>query len=262
LVIKFYVTAKELSGAPFNELWIKFWDPAQGEWRNPSHQRAVLETNSGHIGYVEVTINKSTTPSLNDLSGTEFALGNPIRHPDLVQRHIIAAPQPFCPGWNLHYRLELTNTTNIELSNFTIEAALPGGDIWTAVDGGSTVAGVYNPSTKTMSWSLGDLPSKVRITAYVIPQSYSSVTQGTTLHTTFTFTSTKLSEAGIESGGLVANANACGSTPEPTIVPTTTATPTMTPIVTPTATPIVTPTATPGPPTPFGACYLPLVIWK
>jgi hypothetical protein len=251
LVIKFYVTAAELGEASMDEISVKFWDPVLGEWRDCSDQRTVIEASNGHVGFVEVTITDDTYPALSDLLGSEFALGGPIQ----VQRHIVAAPDPFCPGWRLHYRLELTNTTGTTLPDFTVEAALPEG-IWAATDAGSTAVGVYDAQAETMSWSVGDLPVDGRVTAYVIANSYSSVASGKTLTTTFTFSSTILPEPGSEAIGLTADASICDPGPGPG--PGATATPTPTPTATPTTTPSPTPTVTP---TPTSACYLPLVTW-
>jgi hypothetical protein len=108
-----------------------------------------------------------------------------------------------------------------------------------------------------MRWDMGALAPDGQITAYVIASSYSTVSSGTTLTTTFAFSSTLLSEVGVEASGLTADVGICGPGPGPG--PGATATPTLTATATPTPTATATPTTTPTPP---AVCYLPLVAWN
>ncbi|MBC7234526.1 MAG: hypothetical protein H5T69_01700 [Chloroflexi bacterium] len=158
---------------------------------------------------------------------------------DLTWR-LNTGPNPFCPGWRLHYQLTVTNTTGIALDDLFISADLPG-QTYNPVDGGSTKPGILNPLEYTMNWSFTQIAPNDVMVAYVIMNSYSSVAPGTELSTTFTITSTELAGELEIAGGLVADRRVCDKTPTPTA----TTKPSETPTATPTSSTTPSPTATP-----------------
>ena len=144
---------------------------------------------------------------------------------------IAGGPDPFCPGWRLHYDLRITNTVGITLTQFEVRAPLPP-QTYNPSDGGSTVPGVFDPVAKEMVWDLGSVGAGDRARAYLIVNSYTTVSVGTTLVAEFAVVAPELPEAVIASAGLVADPRSCEATrtatpsathkPEPTATPTAT----------------------------------------
>ena len=163
-------------------------------------------------------------------------------------------PARFCPGWSLYYTLRITNTWGTPLTNLIITDTLPGGTCC-AIDGGSTIAGVYNSGTNAVVWQTGQLTSGHTFVASVVLHSYSTLQTGHTVTNTFEYTIDDPAGAGTISVALVADEGVCG--PEATATPTETQTPTETPTPTATHTATATPTATSTPtPTPAPGAYL------
>jgi cell division septation protein DedD len=179
----------------------------------------------------------------------------PAPSPQDLTMDLKVGPNPFCPGYRLHYDLTVTNTTDVLLEDVVITANLPV-EVYNPVDGGSTVPGIHVPSEVAMVWEQGAVEPGAVVRSYVIVNSYSSVGAGTVLSTTFVITSPSLSAEGEIADGAVADPEMC---PPPTATPTMTPspTPTSTNTPTPTATATFTPTATP---TPKPELFLPIVI--
>jgi hypothetical protein len=182
--------------------------------------------------------------------------------PEDLTMNLKVGPNPFCPGYRLHYDLTVTNTTDVLLRDVVITASLPV-EIYNPVDGGSTVPGSHVPSELAMVWKHGSVAPGAVIRSYVIVNSYSSVGAGRILTTTFTITSPNLVAEGVIAEGAVADPKVCPPptatptmTPSPT--PTSTNTPTPTATATETAMPTATATATP-PATPKPELFLPMV---
>ena len=76
ITLKLYYPATHGSLTPF------WFNTSSGEWEECSIWTdipgAITIDGVNYAGYVAVTINNSTTPSLNDLTGTYFALGGPL----------------------------------------------------------------------------------------------------------------------------------------------------------------------------------------
>jgi cell division septation protein DedD len=184
----------------------------------------------------------------------------PWASPEDLTMDLKVGPNPFCPGYRLHYDLTVTNTTDVLLEDLVITASLPI-ETYNPVDGGSTVPGTHVPSELAMVWNHGSVAPGAVVRSYVIVNSYSRVAAGRILTTTFTITSPNLFAEGEIAEGAVANPKICPPptatptmTPSPTPTSTNTPTPTATATETPTATPTFTPPATPKP-----EMFLPMV---
>ncbi len=165
--------------------------------------------------------------------------------PTDLTMNLKVGPNPFCPGYRLHYDLTVTNTTGVTLDDLVVTASLPA-EVYHPVDGGSTVTGIHDPSEMAMVWEHGSVSPGAVIRSYVIVNSYSSVGAGRVISTTFVITSPNLSAEGEITGSAVADPGSC---PPPTATPTMTPSPTPEPTPT-TAPPDPTPTTVPPDPTP------------
>ena len=188
----------------------------------------------------------------------EVTIPPTIPPPQDLTMDLKVGPNPFCPGYRLHYDLTVTNTTGVRLDDLVITASLPV-ETYNPVDGGSTVPGVHDPSELAMVWEHGSVAPGAVVRSYVIVNSYSSVAAGRVLTTTFVITSPNLSAEEEIAGGTVADPGMC---PPPTATPTMTPSPTPTSTNTPTATATATATVTFTPtatPTPKPELFLPMV---
>jgi cell division septation protein DedD len=195
------------------------------------------------------------------LAEATIPANGPGASPENLTMDLKVGPNPFCPGYRLHYNLTVTNTTEVLLEDVVITASLPV-EAYNPVDGGSTVPGIHVPSELAMVWQHGSVAPGAVIRSYVIVNSYSSVGAGRILTTTFTITSPNLVAEGVIAEGAVADPKVCPPptatptmTPSPTPTSTNTPTPTATATATETATATLTPPATPKP-----EMFLPMVV--
>ena len=72
MTVRLYFTLAEIAGWNPNSLTTLYWDG--DSWEECSDQVLHLGAVNGYAGYIEVTITNSTSPSLSDLTGSEFAL--------------------------------------------------------------------------------------------------------------------------------------------------------------------------------------------
>jgi len=207
-----------------------------------------------YVGYIEVLLTATTTPSMADLPGTEFALeGERVFPPESRSMSLAAGPEPFCPGWTLFYTFRLTNTQAVTLTNLTATNDLPVNTCCAANEPGSQAMGSYNEATNRMTWSLGPLPPGQTLELRWSLHSFTSLVSGSTLTNTLVCSATELTEPGTLAVGLTADDSICAVTPTPTSTPTPiTPTPTVTIYPSPSPTPTLTPTSR-------GPLYLPLV---
>ena len=72
MTVQFYFASAEIAGWNPNSLTTLYW--YGDSWEECSDQVLHLGAVNGYPGYIEVTIINSTSPSLSDLTGSEFAL--------------------------------------------------------------------------------------------------------------------------------------------------------------------------------------------
>jgi uncharacterized repeat protein (TIGR01451 family) len=167
----------------------------------------------------------------------------------------------FCPGWNVDYVLELTNTLTITLTDLIITDTLPANTCCATAGDESTIPGLFDAQANAVVWRVARVEPGASVRVHLAGlHPYSSLNSGDVLTNTFTYTAKPLVHVGAASVGLVADRTLCGLTLTPT--PTRTRTPTPTPSRTATIYPEPTATRTPTPsPTPSSApgMWFPLI---
>ena len=93
---------------------------------------------------------------------------------------------------------------------------------------GTSVPGVHDAERNVMVWNMGDVAPGGVVRAGVLLHSFTTITSGRTLASTFTYTSDRLTVPGTEGLGLLASAARCDAPVAPTETPMPTATPTPT----------------------------------
>jgi len=170
-----------------------------------------------YAAYIEVLIDGTTTPSLSDLTGTEFALQGATQvPPSELDMSLTVAPDPFCPGWTLGYTMRLTNTSAITLSNLVVNDTLPMGTCCLSNNPGSDTLAIYGAGANTATWAVGDLGAGDTLTLRYAIHTFTSLLDDSLVTNTMTFSSTELTESGLVSAGALADTSFCGATPSPT----------------------------------------------
>ena len=188
---------------------------------------------------------------------------------------LVGCPQTFCPGWNLYYTFELTNTWQISLTNLVISDTLPADTCCPANGAGTALPLTYNEGANIVTWGMSVVGPGETVHLELVLHSFSTLRTGEIVTNTFCYIADQLlvQNAGeivpntflyIPNQPLVPNERSVGLVVDEALCPpeeTATPTPTMTP--TPTATATATPTITPTPsmtPRPPGFFCLPLII--
>lgn len=176
----------------------------------------------------------STTTSEPTVTSTATSKPTPtstaIPHPG-VQVVLKAVPTQFCPGWNLYYRLYITNTSQIApLTSLVITDALPVGTWY--LEGGisGTIPGEYDSASEIVTWQAAVVAPGEMVEAHLDLHSYSSLQDGTVITNTFVYSAPQLSELGSISSACIVDSSICAETSTPTPTATLTPTPWPTPM--------------------------------
>jgi len=167
---------------------------------------------------------------------------------------LVGWPEVFCPGWNLYYTFELTNTWPISLTNLVISDTLPLDTCCPADGAGTALPLTYNEGSNTVTWGMSVVGPGETVHLELVLHSYSTLNTGEIVTNTFCYIADQLLAPDERSVGLVVDESLCvpaTATPTPTATATSTATATATPTITP------TPSATPRPP---GFFCLPIIL--
>ena len=168
---------------------------------------------------------------------------------------LVGWPQTFCPGWNLYYTFELTNTWPVSLTNLVISDTLPADTCCPADGAGTDLPLTHNKGTNTVNWGMSVVGPGETVHLELVLHSFSTLSTSEIVTNTFRYIADQLLVPGKKSIGLLVDEALCPPEETATSTPTATATSTATATATPSITP--TPSATPRPP---GFFCLPLII--
>ena len=161
--------------------------------------------------------------------------------PEYVTAELNYGPQSACPGWTLYYSFALTNThESVPMVSIVVTSALPIGTWLDMEEIGGTLTGTYDHIGRLVTWSTDTILPGRGVTADLNLRTYSTVSQGTQISTTFAYSGTNI-DPGEATGTTLIDRGLCQ--PVATLTPTCTSSPTATRTMT--ATPQPTPTETP-----------------
>ena len=167
------------------------------------------------------------SPHSRDLAHEQISAVFQGDDPDGAESWLEAGPSSPCPGWNLYYTLELTNTHSITpLTGLVVTDALPVGT-WFAGEASGSLPVEYDAAHRVLTWRSEVITPGTGIVLYVTLRTYSSLKPGTHITNTFVYSASELARSGTVSG-LSTVAHCSTATPQPTNTLTPTPTPTIT----------------------------------
>ncbi|MCD6521144.1 MAG: hypothetical protein J7M05_14605 [Anaerolineae bacterium] len=154
-----------------------------------------------------------------------------------VEASLEAGPARLCPGWKLYYTLQVTNTTSFDLNHLVITSQIPVGTWYAPGNAGGTISVTFDAETNTLFWQNREFPVGAMIEANLVLHTYSNLSNGTVITTTFHCQTDELPTPLVLQATHRVDSGICN--------PTNTPTPSATPTALPTATPTITPSPTP-----------------
>jgi uncharacterized repeat protein (TIGR01451 family) len=137
-----------------------------------------------------------------------------------VTATLSGGPATFCPGWNIWYTLRLRNTGTFPVTNLVITDPLPEGAYNATLGPGNQLPGVYDPSTRTMTWRAELLDPGQEVVVALVARTYTSLAQGQQVRNTFTYMGFNLPQPGTSTFVHTVDRSLCeAGTPSPTVTP-------------------------------------------